>query len=48
MGYSVGSHGADGYLGDSTLLAVKCFQRDCNLMIDGIVGENTWNRIIRE
>ncbi|EKN39189.1 N-acetylmuramoyl-L-alanine amidase, partial [Clostridium botulinum CFSAN001627] len=21
---------------------------DCNLMIDGIVGENTWNRIMRE
>ncbi|MCS4456017.1 peptidoglycan-binding protein [Clostridium botulinum] len=48
MGYSVGKFGVDGYFGDGTLLAVKCFQRDCNLMIDGIVGENTWNRIMRE
>ncbi|MFV3010965.1 N-acetylmuramoyl-L-alanine amidase [Clostridium botulinum] len=48
IGYSVGSHGVDGYFGDGTLLAVRCFQRDCSLMIDGIVGENTWNRIMRE
>lgn len=48
IGYSVGKCGADGYFGDGTLLAVRCFQRDCNLMIDGIIGENTWNRIMRE
>ncbi|MBN3386852.1 peptidoglycan recognition protein family protein [Clostridium botulinum] len=48
IGYSVGRCGADGYFGDGTLLAVKCFQRDCNLMVDGIIGENTWNRIMRE
>ncbi|MET7040288.1 N-acetylmuramoyl-L-alanine amidase [Clostridium botulinum] len=48
IGYSVGRDGADGYFGDGTLLAVKCFQRDCNLMIDGIIGEKTWNRIMRE
>jgi len=41
IGYSVGSHGADGYFGNGTLLAVKCFQRDCNLMIDGVMGEDT-------
>ncbi len=48
IGYSVGRCGVDGYFGYGTLLAVKCFQRDCNLMIDGIIGENTWNRIMRE
>ncbi|MDU7252862.1 MAG: peptidoglycan-binding domain-containing protein, partial [Clostridium sp.] len=48
IGYSVGICGADGYFGDGTLVAVRCFQRDCNLMIDGIIGENTWNRIMRE
>jgi len=26
---------------DGALLAVRCFQKDCNLMIDGIIGENT-------
>ncbi|WP_434295753.1 peptidoglycan recognition protein family protein [Clostridium botulinum] len=48
IGYSVGRCGADGYFGDGTLLAAKCFQRDCNLMIDGIIGRNTWERIMRE
>ncbi len=48
IGYSVGRCGADGYFGEGNLLSVKCFQRDCNLMIDGIIGENTWNRIMRE
>ncbi|GAA0733702.1 N-acetylmuramoyl-L-alanine amidase [Clostridium oceanicum] len=48
IGYSVGRCGADGYFGDGTLLAVRCFQRDCNLMIDGIIGKNTWKRIMRE
>ncbi|MBN3407955.1 N-acetylmuramoyl-L-alanine amidase [Clostridium botulinum] len=48
IGYSVGRCGVDGYFGDGTLLSVKCFQKDCNLMIDGIVGRNTWNRIMRE
>ena len=48
IGYNVGRYGADGYFGDGTLLAVRCFQRDCNLMIDGIIGWNTWNRIMRE
>lgn len=48
IGYSVGRHGEDGYFGDGTLLAVRCFQTDCNLMMDGIVGEKTWNRIMRE
>ncbi|MBO0573715.1 N-acetylmuramoyl-L-alanine amidase [Clostridium botulinum] len=48
IGYSVGRFGVDGYFGDGTILSVKCFQRDCNLMIDGIVGRNTWNRIMRE
>ncbi|ABS32372.1 N-acetylmuramoyl-L-alanine amidase [Clostridium botulinum] len=48
IGYSVGKYGVDGYFGDGTLLAVKCFQRDCNLMIDGIIGVDTWKRIMRE
>ncbi|BDR84440.1 hypothetical protein K254310026_18510 [Clostridium tetani] len=48
IGYSIGRCGADGYFGDGTLLAVRCFQKDCNLRIDGIIGENTWDRIMRE
>ncbi|EJO5349449.1 peptidoglycan-binding protein [Clostridium botulinum] len=48
IGYSVGRCVADGYFGDGTLIAVKCFRRDCNLMIDGIIGRNTWQRIMGE
>ncbi|WP_407919522.1 peptidoglycan-binding domain-containing protein [Clostridium combesii] len=44
----MGRCGADGYFGDGTLLTIKCFQSDCNLMIDVIIGKNTWNRIMRE
>lgn len=41
-GYSCGSAGADGDFGNGTLMAVKAFQKDCNLTIDGIIGEETW------
>ncbi|MCW6084548.1 MULTISPECIES: peptidoglycan-binding domain-containing protein [Clostridium] len=34
IGYSVVRCVLDGYFGYSSLLAVKCFQRYCNLMID--------------
>ncbi|SUY80084.1 putative N-acetylmuramoyl-L-alanine amidase [Clostridium tetani] len=35
-GYSIGSYGADGYFGNATLNAIKKFQRDNGLMVDGI------------
>ena len=44
-GYSVGNCGADGFFGGGTLEAVKGFQRDSRLAVDGIVGVNTWNRL---
>ncbi|WP_027625598.1 peptidoglycan recognition protein family protein [Clostridium lundense] len=46
-GYSVGSCGADGYFGYGTLEAVKRFQRDKGLVMDGIVGERTWRKIMQ-
>lgn len=42
-GYDCGKYGADGDFGDSTLIAVKAFQKDNNLEVDGIVGKNTIN-----
>lgn len=40
MGYSVGK--IDGIFGVKTLEAVKAFQIDNNLTVDGIVGVKTW------
>ncbi len=39
-GYSVGPD--DGVFGTTTLKAVKQFQKDFNLVVDGVVGTNTW------
>lgn len=41
-GYSCGAAGADGDFGAGTLAAVKAFQEDKGLAVDGIVGEETW------
>ena len=40
-GYDCGKWGADGDFGDATELAVKAFQKDNGLTVDGIVGEKT-------
>lgn len=42
-GYGVGS--IDGIFGAKTLEAVKAFQAENNLVIDGIVGASTWKAI---
>ena len=44
-GYSCGTKGADGKFGDSTLAAVKQFQKDNGLKADGIVGAKTWEAL---
>ena len=47
-GYNVkGSNdGIDGIFGNSTYLAVRQFQRDNGLTVDGIVGPATWKKLI--
>lgn len=42
-GYGVGA--VDGIFGNKTLEAVKAFQVENNLAVDGIVGVNTWKYI---
>lgn len=44
LGYNSGE--ADGIFGDKTLAAVKDFQNKNGLAVDGIVGRNTWNKLI--
>ena len=46
-GYSVGACGADGYFGECTFGAVKKFQNGNYLMVDGIIGERTWEKIMQ-
>lgn len=41
LGYNVGKDGADGEFGLNTLAAVKKFQKDHNLVVDGEVGDMT-------
>ena len=42
LGYDVGPTGADGKFGKNTEKAVKAFQKDHKLKVDGIVGPATW------
>ena len=44
-GYSCGSYGADGDFGDSTLNALKSFQRENNLVVDGLYGEQSERKL---
>ena len=37
----------DGIFGIKTEYAVKCYQRARGLTVDGIVGAETWNRILK-
>ena len=46
LGYSCGGYGADGKWGSGTTNSIKAFQRDNGLSADGIVGRNTWNKLI--
>lgn len=43
LGYDLGNFGADGDFGKATDKAVRAFQKDNRLVIDGIVGNCTWN-----
>lgn len=45
-GFSVGTDGADGKFGSKTLAGVKNFQRSKRLAVDGIVGPNTWRKLL--
>lgn len=42
LGYDLGSWGADGSFGSATEKAVRQFQQDWGLTVDGIVGPKTW------
>lgn len=45
-GYTVGGYGRDGKFGEVTESAVLCFQEDVALTEDGIVGAETWHKLL--
>lgn len=47
FGYSVGSSGIDGHFGSNTESAVKKYQKAKSIEIDGIVGQNTWMKLLK-
>lgn len=47
-GYDLGTYGADGDFGGATRGAVVAFQVRNHLIADGIVGKNTWRKLLRE
>nr|DAG39435.1 MAG TPA: endodeoxyribonuclease I [Caudoviricetes sp.] len=47
-GYDLGTYGADGDFGETTHRRVVAFQVANGLAADGIVGEKTWRRLLRE
>lgn len=47
-GYDLGTYGADGDFGATTHRRVLAFQALNHLSADGIVGENTWRKLLRE
>lgn len=47
-GYDLGTYGADGDFGATTHRRVVSFQTTQGLSADGIVGEKTWRKLLRE
>lgn len=46
LGYSVGRYGIDGSFGNDTLNAVRQFQRNKGLVVDGYVGKDTSKKLV--
>ena len=46
LGFPCGNSGADAVFGSFTVTAVKNYQTKNNLIVDGIVGPNTINKLL--
>ena len=44
--YNIGKYGPDGEFGLDTENAVKRFQKNSGIEVDGIVGRDTWNKLM--
>ncbi|GAA0179081.1 N-acetylmuramoyl-L-alanine amidase [Clostridium sediminicola] len=48
LGYDIGICGIDGYFGKNTERAVREFQKDRKIGVDGVVGSISWGRIFKQ
>ena len=46
QGFELGREGVDGFFGPSTELAVRSFQQRRGLLVDALVGANTWRELV--
>ncbi len=46
LGFELGSEGVDGYFGPNTVAALKAFQQRRLLLVDGVLGANTWRELV--
>lgn len=46
QGFELGAEGVDGFFGPSTELALRSFQQQRGLLVDAIVGDNTWRELV--
>ena len=46
QGVELGREGVDGFFGPRTETAVKAFQQQRGLLVDGVVGANTWRELV--
>lgn len=44
--YNIGKYGADGDFGSDTESAVRQFQKNSEIEVDGIVGRDTWSKLM--
>ncbi len=48
LGYDCGKYGADGDFGSGTLAAVRAFQKDCGLTVDGEFGSKSYAALVEK
>jgi N-acetylmuramoyl-L-alanine amidase len=46
LDYELGNEGLDGFLGPRSEIALRAFQQQRGLLVDGVLGPNTWRELV--